>query len=97
MSAGAKIYTLSNTHMVDPAHPENIISIMPYDQAPFLLSPVVLHSNVWLGINVIVMPSVVIGKNSFCVSNSLLMKNFGENSYIAGQPASLIRNRFLTF
>lgn len=93
MSAGCKVYSLTNTPH-DPLCPDKIISIMPYEKAPFLLSPVVLHCNVWLGLNAIVMPSVVIEKNSFCVSNSLVIKSLPENSYAAGQPAALVRNRF---
>lgn len=92
-SAGCKVYSLTNT-AIDPSDPEKVISIQPYNQAPSELAPVVLNENVWLGLNVIIMQSVSIGKNSFCVSNSLVTKSFSENSYIAGQPAFTIRNRF---
>lgn len=92
-SAGCKIYSLTNT-VNDPSNPEKVISIQPYNKAPFLLAPVVLHDNVWLGLNVIVMPSASIGRNSFCVSNSLILKSCSENSYLAGQPALHIKKRF---
>jgi galactoside O-acetyltransferase len=92
-SAGCKVYSLTNT-AIDSSDPKKVISIQPYNQAPFELGPVVLNENVWLGLNVIVMQSVTIGKNSFCVSNSLVTKSFSENSYIAGQPAVIKRNRF---
>lgn len=95
-SAGCKVYSLTNTAN-DPSHPDEVISIQPYNHAPFLLAPVVLNENVWLGLNVIVMPSVSIGKNSFCVSNSLVLKSFSENSCVAGQPAVMIRNRFKNY
>jgi acetyltransferase-like isoleucine patch superfamily enzyme len=36
-----------------------------------------------------------IGRDSFVVSNSLVINPFPENSYIAGQPAKRIRERFL--
>ena len=92
-SAGCKIYSLTNTSR-DMSEPERVISIQPYDQAPFLLGPVVLHENVWLGLHTIIMPSVSIKKNSFCVSNSVVNKSFPENSHIAGTPAIKIKNRF---
>jgi acetyltransferase-like isoleucine patch superfamily enzyme len=92
-SAGCKVYSLTNTSN-DPSEPEKLISIQPYNQAPFLLGPVVLNENVWLGLNAIVMPSVSIGKDSFCISNSLIFKSFSENSVLAGQPAVLLRRRF---
>ena len=95
LSANSKIYSLTNTSY-DLNDRTKITSIMPYDQAHFLISPVVLNYNVWLGINSILMPGTYIDKNSFTVSNSVLMGQFPENSYIAGQPAKRIRNRFET-
>lgn len=93
MSAGCKVYSLTNTPN-DPEYPGAVISIQPYEQAPFLLSPVILGENVWLGLNVIIMPSVHLNRNSFCTSNSLILNSFSENSYLSGQPAIRIRKRF---
>lgn len=93
LSSGVKIYSLTNT-AYDYQDKEKVISIMPYSQAPFLLSPVFLDYNNWLGLNTIIMPSVSIGKNSFCASNSIIMNDFNENSYLTGSPAKWIRNRF---
>jgi acetyltransferase-like isoleucine patch superfamily enzyme len=93
LSANSKIYSLTNTAH-DLKNKSRIVSLMPYAQANFLLSPVVLKFNVWLGLNVIAMPGVTVNRNSFSVSNSLLLGSFPENSYIAGQPAKRIRERF---
>lgn len=95
LSAYSKIYSLTNT-AYDVNDKSQIVSLMPYTQANFLLSPVVLKFNVWLGLNTIVMPGVTVDKNSFSVSNSVLLDSFPENSYVAGQPAKRIRERFLT-
>lgn len=93
LSANSKIYSLTNT-AYDLNDRSLIVSLMPYTQANFLISPVVLNYNVWLGLNTIVMPGVTINKNSFCVSNSVLLDSFPDNSYLAGQPAKRIRDRF---
>ena len=93
LSANSKIYSLTNT-AYDLDNKSKVVSIMPYSQANFLLSPVVLNSNVWLGLNTIVMPGTVVKKNSFSTSNAVLMGKFPENSYITGNPAKRIRNRF---
>ena len=95
MSSGAKIYSLTNT-AYDLSDKTKVISLMPYTQAPFLCSPVVIKENVWLGLNTITMPSVTIENNSFSVSNSVLMCGFEENSYISGQPAKKTKERFQT-
>lgn len=93
LSSGCKIYSLTNT-AYDPEIRGKVISIMPYHQAPFLISSVVFRKNVWLGLNSIVMPSVTIAENSFSVSNSVIVDSFEENSYLSGNPARRVRNRF---
>lgn len=95
LSAGSKIYSITNL-AYDPDDRTKRISIMPYEQAPCLIAPVILEQNVWIGLHGIVMPGVRIGRDSFVVSNSLVMHSFPENSYIAGHPAQRIRERFLT-
>lgn len=95
LSSGVQLYSLTNT----PYHLDKrseITSIMPLggENSPHLLAPVVLKENVWLGLHAIVMPGVTVEKNSFAVSNALLMKSFPENSYIAGQPAERVKERF---
>lgn len=95
MSSCSKIYSLTNT-AYDLSDKSKIISLMPYTNAPFLCSPVVIKDNVWLGLNTIIMPKVTIGSNSFSVSNSVLSSDFEENSYISGHPAKKIRTRFHT-
>lgn len=94
MSANSKIYSLTNTSC-DLDNKSKTTSIMPYSQANFLLSPVTLNYNVWLGLNTILMPGTMININSFTTSNSVLMGHFPENSYISGQPARRIRDRFV--
>ena len=93
LSSGCKIYSLTNT-AYDVENKQKKISIMPYSQAPFFLSPVVFERNTWLGLNTVVMPSVSIGKDSFCSTNSIVMNSFEENSYISGQPAKKVKSRF---
>jgi acetyltransferase-like isoleucine patch superfamily enzyme len=95
LSSGVQMYSLTNTpYRLDKR--SEITSIMPLgsNHSPHLLAPVVLEENVWLGLHAIVMPGVTVGKNSFAVSNALLMSSFPENSYIAGQPAQRIKERF---
>ena len=93
LSASSKIYSMTNL-AYDPENKSNIISIMPYSQAIFLISQVILEENVWLGLNSVVMPGVQIGKNSFSVANSVITKSMEHNSYISGNPAQKTKNRF---
>jgi len=93
LSSGCKLYSLSNRPN-DPDDLKKIISLMPYDKSVFSIGKILLEKNVWLGLNVIIMPNVKIGKNSFVTSNSIVIKNIIENSYAKGSPAVRIKNRF---
>jgi acetyltransferase-like isoleucine patch superfamily enzyme len=93
LSAGTKVYSQSNL-AYNPKNKKEVVSIMPYDQAQFINGPVCLDENVWVGLNCVIMPGSSIGKNSFVVSYSLVKDQFGDNSYLAGQPSKKIRNRF---
>lgn len=94
LSTGSKVYSLTSM-AYNPDDRSEIISVVPYDgKSPTLVGPIVLDENVWVGINVIVSPGITIGKNSFVRSNSVVMKSFGENSFIAGDPAIYTKKRF---
>lgn len=93
LSSGCKLYSLSNMPN-DPDDNKKIISLMPYNESIFYIGEIVLKKNVWLGLNVIVMPNVKIGKNSFVTSNSIVLNDLSDNSHVKGSPANQIKNRF---
>ena len=53
--------------------------------------PVRIEDNVWLGMNVVVLKGVSIGKNSVIGANSIVVKNIPENVIAAGNPCKVIR------
>jgi len=94
MSAGSKVYSLTSLPN-NPHDKSQICSIVPYDGiSPSEIGPVELDDNVWLGLDVFVFPGVKIGKNSFVRTNSIVLASFEENSYLAGDPAIYIKQRF---
>lgn len=94
MSAGSKVYSLTSM-ATNPLDETEVLSIVPYDGvSPTLIGKVVLHENVWIGLDSVISPGVEIGKNSFVRSKSIVLKSFEENSYIGGDPAIRLRNRF---
>jgi acetyltransferase-like isoleucine patch superfamily enzyme len=94
MSAGSKIYSLTSM-ATNPFDESEVLSIVPYDgPSPTLIGKVVLNENVWIGLDSVISPGVEIGKNSFVRSKSIVLRSFKENSYIGGDPALFIRNRF---
>ena len=53
--------------------------------------PIIIEDNVWLGINVVVMKGVTIGKNSIIGANSVVTKSIPSNVIAAGNPCKIIK------
>lgn len=56
-----------------------------------LTFPIVIHDNVYLGVNTIVLPGVTIGENSIIGAGSIVTKDVPKNSVYAGVPAKFIK------
>lgn len=54
-------------------------------------APIYIEDNVWLGINVIVLKGVSIGKNSVIGANSVVIKSIPGNVVAAGNPCKVIK------
>lgn len=55
--------------------------------------PVVIEDDCWLGINVVVMSGVTIGKGAVVGANSVVTKDVEPYTVVAGVPAKLIKKR----
>lgn len=53
--------------------------------------PVVIEDGVWLGMNVVVLKGVHIGKNTLIGANSVVTKDIPANSIAAGNPCRVIK------
>ena len=53
--------------------------------------PIVLEDNVWLGLNVVVLKGVTIGKNSLIGANSVVTKDIPANVIAVGNPCKVIK------
>lgn len=53
--------------------------------------PIVLEDNVWLGLNVVVLKGVTIGKNSLIGANSVVTKDIPANVIAVGNPCRVIK------
>lgn len=54
-------------------------------------SEVIIDDNVWIGMNVIILKGVHIGKNSVIGAGSIVTKDIPENAIAAGNPCKIIR------
>jgi acetyltransferase-like isoleucine patch superfamily enzyme len=54
--------------------------------------PVIVGEGTWLGINVVVLPGVTIGKGCIVGANSVVTKHLPDYSVAAGAPARILRS-----
>jgi acetyltransferase-like isoleucine patch superfamily enzyme len=54
---------------------------------PGLSAPVLIHENVWLGLNVVVLKGVIIGTNTVVAAGSVVSKSLPPNVVAGGMPA----------
>jgi acetyltransferase-like isoleucine patch superfamily enzyme len=52
---------------------------------------VIIGDNVWIGVNVVIMPGVQIGNNSIIGSSSVVTKNVPSDEIWGGVPARKIK------
>jgi len=55
--------------------------------------PVIIHDNVWIGLNSVVLKGVEIGANSIIGANSLVTMNIPENVIAGGNPCKVLKSR----
>lgn len=71
---------ISSNHGMDDRH--------EIEKAP----PIKIGANVWLGANVIILPSVTLGSNVVVGAGSVVTKSFPDHVVIAGNPARVIKS-----
>lgn len=59
----------------------------------YISSPIVIHDNVWIGLNVTVLKGVVIGEGAVIASGAVVTKNCDSWGIYAGVPAKKIGER----
>jgi len=67
----------------------------PFPNSPktkkYLKGPII-EENAKIGANVIVLPKIIIGKNSLVGAGSVVTKNVPENKVVCGNPAKVIKD-----
>lgn len=53
---------------------------------------VIIHDNVWIGLNVVILKGVEIGENSIIGANSLVVKDIPPNVIAGGNPCRVLKN-----
>lgn len=65
---------------------------VPYDNT-YIIKPVCIRNNVWLGLNVTVLPGVEIGEGAVIQANSTVVNDIPSLAIAGGHPATVFANR----
>ena len=83
MGSGVHIYV--NNHKFDQK------DIPLIDQGYYPDQPVVLKNGCWIGANAIILPGVIIGRNSVIGAGSIVTKSVPDGVVAVGSPAKIIK------
>ena len=62
-----------------------------YDRYVITCKPVHIKRNVWIGVNVTILPGVTIGENAVVGAGAVVTKDVPDNAVVVGNPARVIR------
>lgn len=55
--------------------------------------PVKIGSNVWIGVNAVILPGITIGNGAVVGAGAVVTKDVEENTIVAGIPATVVKRR----
>jgi len=85
---GPEVVILTNSHKYDRLDiPMNL-------QGTNVVKGVKIKDDVWIGIRVIILPGVTIGKGSIIGAGSIVTKDVPDYAIVGGNPAKVIRFRY---
>ena len=58
---------------------------------PLHTTPVVIHDNVWIGMNAVILKGVTIGENAIVAAGSVVSRDVPANVVVAGNPARIVK------
>lgn len=91
--SGAKIYSLTNLP-TDSNNPDRRVCYSWGGELAQLSAPIVIGDNVGIGLGAVVLPAVTIENDCFVAPYSIVMSPVKENSFVSGNPARKIKDRF---
>ena len=62
-----------------------------YEREVLTCKPVHIKKNVWIGLNVTIMPGVTIGENAVVGGGSVVTKDVPDNAVVVGSPAKVLK------
>lgn len=99
IASGSKVYSLVHHYRNEERESTTdviykFVGLVSPEEQSVICSPIVIHDNAAVGLNSVILPGSVIGKNSWLGAQSLLKGSLPENVIAYGNPAKIVKNRF---
>lgn len=94
ISIGNDVLMGSNILITDHSHGETsrkLLELHPSQRPLSSKGPVIISDRVWIGDNVVILPSVTLGEGCVVGAGAVVTKSFPAYSMIGGNPAKLIK------
>ena len=85
IATGVKIFD-NNSHPIDPER-RRTGAPMTRDE----IAPVVIHDDVWIGMEAVILKGVTIGQGAIVAIGSVVTKNVPARAIVAGNPAKVVK------
>lgn len=97
LSAGVNLYSFTHHYRSNESPSDRTVIFGPramHDRQYMIHGPIFFGRNVGVALHAVILPGVSLGNDSFVAMNSVVMSSFEENSFVAGNPATRLRDRF---
>ena len=92
VTLGENVLIAARCFIADFGHAYERLDLPVLSQGNGDTMPVAIGADSWLGINVVILPGVTLGRHCVVAANSVVTKSFGSNCVIGGAPARLLRS-----
>jgi len=86
-----KFYGASRVYISDAEHKYEDIQILIQLKGDYFKGAIRLRQGCWMGISVVIMPGVTIGRNSVVAANSVVTRGVPDYAVVDGNPAKVIK------
>lgn len=93
VSIGDYVMIAPNVSIYSKTHNHHDVNIPMVLSGESETKRVIIEDDVWIGINVVILPGIRIGKGAIIGANSVVTKDVKPYSIMGGLPAKLIRSR----